>query len=99
MSAPSSPGWTWSLLPIERWMLVCPSASAAALFRRRRRGFDLSGLDRPRSPAFYAHPGNEDDSRRQRSVERLDDWKLGSFLDSVSVNRLRQGFGGQADRL
>src|SRR5439155_13854407 len=76
MSAPSSPGWTWSLLVTERWLFVYPPASAAAFFCRRRGGFDLSGPDRPRSPAFWAHSGNEGDSRRQRPVERLDDWKL-----------------------
>ena len=85
MSAPSSPGWTWSLFPADRGLPVRAPAAAAAFFRRRRRRPDLSGLDRRQSTTVVAHTWNEDDSRGQRHAERPDDWELGCLLDSVSV--------------
>ena len=85
MSASSSPGWTWSFLLIDRWLFIYPPASSAVLFLHRRRGLDLSGLDRPAPSSFFPYYRDEDDLRRERRIERLDDRQLGCFLDSVPV--------------
>ena len=85
MSAPASPGRTWTVLITERRVPVLASAAAAGIFRTGRWLAGLSGLGGVPTPACHADVGDQDHSVGKPGAERRAYRRLGCDLDSVSL--------------